>query len=250
MSNDFYDRLGEGYDTVIDWEQRLDREASFYQAVFARHRVRSVIDTACGTGEHAALFASWGLQVVGADISAEMIAICRRKYGKTTIEWVQAGFGETFARLRRKFDAVTCLGNSWPHVLTDDEATTAADDFAHLLEGGGVLLIQQLNYEAMRLRNEWLLGPQARTLNGQETLFLRIFDLDDNPVRFTMLRITKRDGRWTREQWETRHRAWSAEEMERLLIGAGFSQVQFYGDFAWGAFDRSTSDQMIVLAQR
>ena len=250
MPDDFYDQLGEGYDTAIDWDERLVRESPFYRDMLARHGVQSVLDTACGTGEHAALFASWGLEVVGADITAEMIAVCKRKYAGRPIEWVEAGFGETFGLLDRSFDAVTCLGNSWPHVLTDRLAASAAEDLAQLVRPGGVLVIQQLNYAAMRLRGERLMGPQVRVIDGRETLFLRIFDLDRDPIRFTMVRMAKGAEGWTREEWETEHRAWSREEMEGLLRGAGFAAVEFLGDFSRSRFEPETSDQMIVVAER
>jgi glycine/sarcosine N-methyltransferase len=250
LPDDFYDQLGEGYDTVIDWDARLGREAPFHRDVFARHSVRSVLDTACGTGEHAALFASWGLEVVAADISAEMIAVCRRKYAGRPIEWVQAGFGGTFGALRRSFDAVTCLGNSWPHVLTDEDAVRAAEDLARLTNTNGVLIIQQLNYAAMRLRDERLMGPQTRTIDGWETLFLRLFDLDRDPIRFTMVKLTREADGWNREEWQTEHRAWTQDEMRSLLEHAGFASVEFLGDFARSPFEASSSDQMIVVARR
>ncbi|MBM3497250.1 MAG: class I SAM-dependent methyltransferase [Armatimonadetes bacterium] len=250
MPDQFYDQLGEGYDTVIDWDERLSREAPFYREVFARNGVQSVLDTACGTGEHAALFASWGLEVVGADLSEEMIAVCRRKHAGRPIEWVRAGLGETFAALGRRFDAVTCLGNSWPHVLTDGDAKRAAQDFAELTAPGGVVVIQQLNYAAMRLRGERLMGPQVRMVEGQETLFLRLFDLDRDPVRFTMVKMTRGAGGWAREDWQTEHRAWHRAEMEGLLREAGFGSVEVAGDFARNSFDPQTSDQMIVVAER
>jgi glycine/sarcosine N-methyltransferase len=250
MPNSFYDQLAEGYDTVINWDERLGREAPFYREAFSQHGVQSVVDTACGTGEHAALFASWGLEVVGTDLSAEMIAACRRKYVGRPIEWVEAGFGDTFERLGRPFDAVTCLGNSWPHVLTGTSAQAAARDFAHLTKRGGVLVIQQLNYEAMRRKGERLMGPQVRVIDGRETLFLRIFDLDRDPIRFTMVRLARGEAGWAREAWETEHRAWTREEMERLLRGAGFARVDFVGDFGRSPFAPETSDQMIVIGGR
>jgi SAM-dependent methyltransferase len=250
MPDAFYDQLGEGYDTVINWEERLAREAPLYRALFEQRGVRSVLDTACGTGEHAALFSSWGLEVTAADLSAEMIAICRRKYAGERIAWLEAGLGTTFQCLGGSFDAVTCLGNSWPHVLTADLAAQAALDFAQLTAPGGVLILQQLNYEAMRRAGERLMGPQVRTIEGRETLFLRLFDLDRDPVRFTMIRLTRSEAGWSRDAWETEHRAWTSEELERLLLGAGFVRVEFLGDFAGSPFALESSDQLIVVAER
>jgi len=247
---DFYDRLGAGYDAVIDWEGRLPRESPFLREILARHNVHSVLDTACGTGEHAALFASWALEVVGTDLSEEMLAVCRAKYPGQPMRWVRAGFGETHAVLQRDFDAVTCLGNSFPHVLTDDGAKRTALDFAALVHAGGALVVQQLNYEAMRRRGERFLGPQSRVIEGREHLFLRIFDLDRDPIRFTMLEMVREGADWSRSSWETEHRAWTGAEMEGLLHEAGFGEVTLYGDFAWTPFDAGESDQIIVVAAR
>jgi len=248
----FYDEIGSGYDAVIDWDSRLRRESPFFRDLFARHGVQSVLDTACGTGEHAWLFASWGLQVVATDVSQEMLEVAEEKgTGKGTEPLFRpAAFGETYETLRETFDAVTCLGNSFPHVLTDELARQAAGDFAKLARPGGVLVIQQLNYEAMRLNGERFMGPQGRTIDGRENLFLRIFDLDRDPIRFTIVRMTRTHSEWEREAWETLHRARTGAEMAALLQEAGFSEVQCFGDFERAAFDAASSDQMLVVATR
>ncbi len=262
----FYDDLGCGYDVIIDWERRLRREAPFFRGLFARHDVQSVLDTACGTGEHAWLFASWGLRVVATDISEKMLTVAKAKPGTAAYlpgtdpvnpgemggcpRFCRAAFGETFDLLREAFDAVTCLGNSFPHILTDDLARRTAEDFAKLTRPGGVLVIQQLNYEAMRLNRERLLGPESKLIGGRESLFLRIFDLDRNPIRFTIVRMTRTDSGWERQAWETLHRARTEPEMAELLQPAGFSQVQCFGDFEGSTFDPAASDQMLVVATR
>ena len=68
-----FDDLTDIYDAMIDWPKRLAHEGSFYRRVFEQHDVRSVVDVACGTGRHAAMFHSWGLRVEAADLSPAMI---------------------------------------------------------------------------------------------------------------------------------------------------------------------------------
>jgi SAM-dependent methyltransferase len=163
---------------------------------------------------------------------------------------VRAAFGETFEAVGETFGAVTCLGNSFPHVLTDEDARRAAEDFARLVRPGGVLIIQQLNYEAMRLRDERFMGPQSRMIGECENLFLRVFDLDRDPIRFTMLRMEREPGGWTRHESVTEHRAWTGAEMNDLLGAAGFASVECLGDFRASPLEPATRDQMIVVAGR
>jgi SAM-dependent methyltransferase len=46
------------YDALVDWSKRLAREEPFFRAVFEQVAARRVLDAACGTGRHAALFQS------------------------------------------------------------------------------------------------------------------------------------------------------------------------------------------------
>jgi SAM-dependent methyltransferase len=48
-----YDALAADYDRFVEWEGRLSHELPFLTALFEAHRVRRVLDAACGTGQHA-----------------------------------------------------------------------------------------------------------------------------------------------------------------------------------------------------
>ena len=69
MSNSSFDDLTDLYETMIDWPKRLANEAPFFRRPFEQTKVARVADVACGTGRHADMFRSWGLEVHGLDIS-------------------------------------------------------------------------------------------------------------------------------------------------------------------------------------
>jgi ubiquinone/menaquinone biosynthesis C-methylase UbiE len=48
---------------MIDWPKRLANESPFFHHLFDQSNVRRVADVACGTGRHADMFRSWGLEV-------------------------------------------------------------------------------------------------------------------------------------------------------------------------------------------
>ena len=73
MNGPTFDDLAEVYEAMIHWPNRPANEEPFYDDLFDRAGVRSVLDTACGTGRHAAMFHCWGLRVEGTDISPKMI---------------------------------------------------------------------------------------------------------------------------------------------------------------------------------
>ena len=141
------------YDAMIDWPKRLAHEGPFYRRLFERVGVHSVVDVACGTGQHAAMFQSWGLRVEAADISPAMIDRARAAFGQglgtsgrqeRLPHWVVRGFDEPITPAE-PFDAAVCVGNSL--ALAPDQATAEKAIWQMLaaLRPGGVLVVQALN---------------------------------------------------------------------------------------------------------
>ena len=137
--------LSDVYEAMIDWPKRLANEGPFYRRLFEQYGVRSVVDVACGTGRHAAMFHSWDLRVEGADLSPAMIDHARASFGEPEgLRWVVRGFEQPIAP-DRPFDAAVCVGNSLP--LAPDVATVqrAIGEMLAAVRSGGLLVIHALN---------------------------------------------------------------------------------------------------------
>ena len=107
-----FDDLTDVYEAMIDWDKRLGNEEPFYRDLFEQAGVHSVLDVACGTGRHAALFHSWGLHVEAADVSESMIGRARALFGEPPgLRWIVRGFQEPIPA-GESFDVAICVGNS------------------------------------------------------------------------------------------------------------------------------------------
>jgi SAM-dependent methyltransferase len=244
----FYDALGANYDLLIDWEARLAREGPFYGRLFAAHNVRTVLDMACGTGQHAAMFRRWGLEVVGCDPSREMMALCKANFGDLGIAFLPVGFGEIQPKIGRTFDAITCLGNSYPHLLTESDAQEALEDFHASLSAGGLLVIQTLNYAQMMADGDRFMPPSSGVREGREMIFLRVLDFGEELVTFNMVTLVKEGERWHQHVETTQHRPTFRADLERQLCAAGFAEVSFYGGFDASAYEERKSDHLMAVA--
>ncbi|MCC6446559.1 MAG: class I SAM-dependent methyltransferase [Armatimonadetes bacterium] len=247
-SQRLYDRLADTYDLMIDWEARLKRESPLLRRWFEETGARRVLDAGSGTGQHSRLFAGWGLEVVGADPSPDMAARSRAESSGLKVDYVEAGFGELASRCGNGFDAVVCLGNSLPHVLTAKGVNAALKDFADTLRPGGLLVVHGNNYDAV-LGNQDRFMPPAQARQGDtEYLFLRFFDLGPRLLTFHVITLMKKEGRWRQHIEATPHRPLLRADLERRLRQAGFKGIEFYGSWNGDPYEPLKSDHQIVKA--
>jgi glycine/sarcosine N-methyltransferase len=254
----FYDSLGSDYDHMVSWQARIAREEAFFQRLFEENGVRRVLDAACGTGVHAIEFARQGLRSAGADLSPAMIAQARENAAAAGVEvdLQAAAFGELASRFTGPFDALTCLGNSLPHLVDDSSLAAALSDFASLLRPGGVLVIQNRNYDRLLRDRQRFMPPAAREDSEGETLFLRITDFPPptegagESIEFTIVTLKKRGGSWNQTVRTTPLRAIRRATLERALGAAGFTSIEVYGSFALAAFDAPDAGDLVAIARK
>ncbi len=254
----FYDGLGCDYDLMVAWEERLAREGSFFSRLFAERGARRVLDAACGTGMHVIAFARAGRDCTGVDLSPVMVETARKNARDAGVRarFEVADFGGLRPRFGGLFDAVTCIGNSLPHLLDDESLRTCLADFAALLVPGGVLVIQNRNYDRLLRERQRFMPPVSRVEGDGETLFLRITEYPpagapaDEVIDFTLLTLRRRSGEWSVNAQSTPLRAMRRSTLETALSKAGFASVRSYGNYALADYDSSSSGDLVIVATR
>lgn len=102
-----------------------------------RPDANSLLDVACGTGEHLRWLATHFDEVAGLEMSPAMCALARGKRPRTPVhQGDMRGFD-----LGRAFDAVCCLTSSLGYMSGVDELDAAVAAMARHLVPGGVLVI-------------------------------------------------------------------------------------------------------------
>jgi len=230
-------------------------EEQLQQAPQPSRAPRGVLDAACGTGMHAIALAQRGYAAAGADLSASMIERARQNAAKAGVEarFEAAGFG----RLRQTFgtgtfEAVLCLGNSLPHLLSSAELAEALEDFAACLRPGGLLIVQNRNFNSVMTKGERWMEPQAHREGAREWIFVRFYDFDpDGLITFNILTLKREEpGSWMQQVAATRLRPLAQAELSMALNAAGFRDIQSYGDMSGAPFEAETSGNLVIIATR
>jgi len=259
------DERADSYDRFVDWEKRLAREAPFFRSLFEREGVARVIDVGCGTGKHAIMFASWGLQVTGVDPDASMLAQARAnaasgaspgeidEHGGSLV-FESGGFGGLGMLGGAPADAVTCTGNALPHVQGLGGLRAALSDFAAVLRPGGMAVLHLLNHERLLRSRARSMPPVVRDLPEGTTVFLRVIDHapDDSALLFDFLTLTRDPdgGQWHVESRRSPHTALPAPLLIQELHAAGFPRVDLFGDHSGKAFEEERDESVIVVGWR
>ncbi len=250
-----YDAFSNDYDRFVDWPGRLAVEMPFIEGQLQAAGARRVLDAACGTGMHAIALAQRGYDAAGADLSNGMIERARVNAAASGQEahFAVAGFGDlarTFGA--NSFDALLCLGNSLPHVLSSAGLIEALADFAACLRPGGLLLLQNRNFDAVMARRQRWMEPQAYRHETSEWLFLRFYDFnDDGLITFNILTLHREaENAWSQQVSATRLRPLLQSEVQQVLRQAGFGQIMSYGDMSGADFDPANSGNLVVTAYR
>ena len=252
MSDLFYDNLASDYDRIIRWERRLKVEKPWFQALWDRFNVRSVLDAACGTGRHLTMFLNDGLDAVGSDESAEMIAhaaeVLRQAGHDPAGRLFTAPWTELGEVIDRRFDAVLCIGNSLPYVLDINVFHASLHALWERRTPEGVVVVQFKNFEKLIAEKQRFLPLQA-TSGPVESLAVRMYDYHPDHIDFNVLMLEKKEGEWTMRHRVTPLKPYHAEDAASCFKALG-AQVEVYGSLAMAPYDRLKSDDVVVLARK
>jgi SAM-dependent methyltransferase len=109
---------------------------------------RRLLDVACGTGRHADAFRALGVDVVGIDRSADMLAVARRRL--PTTKFVRADMTTLPSLVREaSVDAAVCLFDSLGYAGSPCGVAATLSGMAAAVRCGGIAVVEVWNADAM-----------------------------------------------------------------------------------------------------
>ena len=253
-----YDKLAPVYDHFVNWNSRLAFEMpmilKLLTSLGTEPQDTKVIDTACGTGQHAIALAEVGFLSYAADLSPEMVSIAKMRADESDqlVIFKTKGFGSTAKAFSKDlpFDATLCLGNSLPHVTDKEALKVALQDFHDLLRPGGLLLLQMRNFDRVMSHHLRWMDPQSEETDQHEWLFLRFYDFEsEKRIQFNVIAMERLKNRpWSLSLTSTALTPILKDELVELLHATGFDDIQTLGSLNGEPFDPETSSDLVIVA--
>lgn len=244
MYNEFaeiYDRLQD-----IDYNAFVD----YYEAVFDRFGIKPsiVLDLACGTGNITLSMARRGYDMIGVDLSEEMLAIAADKAQSENPDILFLNQDMTEFELYGTVGAAVCALDGVNYLTLDGETERLFALIHNYLDPGG-LFIFDINSE-YKLRN--ILGENTFVYDedGVYCVWNSSFDDEDEICCFNLdFFIEDKSGLYRRAEEYQEERAYSADELTALAEAAGLKVLGVFDGLTFNPTDE-TSERIFFIIQK
>jgi ubiquinone/menaquinone biosynthesis C-methylase UbiE len=201
---------------------------------FSEQPVRRILDIACGTGSHAIELEKLGYDVVGSDISEDMLARAREKAqaGRCELRFEKQDM-RTLDVASRPFDAVMCLFDAIGHVQTTAAIKQTFDAVHRHLQDDGLFVLEFWHAAAMGRQHDPVRVRRLATHRGE---IVRLSEtIVDHASQCATVKHTiydlRRDGTYQTAVEQQVNRFFSLQEMCTLLDDCRFDVLQHYSGY-------------------
>lgn len=149
----------------IDWGKRRKGEDNFLVNQFHKHNVKKVFDAALGDGCDSIYLLKQGFDVTSNEIDKVFLdkALENAKVENVELKITSLDWRKLDTELAEgSFDAVICLGNSLTHLFTKKDQLETLRQFKRILRKGGILIIDERNYQYILDNREKILQGDFR----------------------------------------------------------------------------------------
>ena len=225
---DAYKALAASYDRLtedVDYAAVVD----FYRLLWQREEIspRTAVDLACGTGSVSVLLTQMGLQVIGVDMSAEML--CQADQKAADMENRPLFICQKLQQLHlpKGVDLAVCTLDSLDYITDPDDCREAIRRAYKALNPGGCLIFDVNTPEKLRAMDGQIFLDED---DDVYCVWRGEFDEQTNICTYGMDLFQRRGEVWHRSQEEHQEYAYSVRQLSGFLKDAGFTHIEVYAD--------------------
>jgi ubiquinone/menaquinone biosynthesis C-methylase UbiE len=192
------------------------------------------------------MFNQMGYKAKGSDLSPAMLRQARAnsKVHGVKAEFKKSDFRDLTHNFDEEFDAIVCVGNSLPHLFSDEDLTKALRGMYRLLSDRGILILQQRNYDRL-IRLQMRFFPVSIR---EDEVFLYVLDYFPKMIVFNVVDLET--GTKTFKVYSAEYNPLSSSNLMRFLRKVGFRGMNLYEDFQFKRYDAGESYDLLVVCKK
>ena len=240
-----YHALAECYDRLMTTD--YDERADYLLSLFDKHgtKPQTLLDLACGSGSLTAALCERGVDMIGVDLSQDMLALAAEKCPDSLLLCQDMRELDLYDVV----DGAVCTLDSLNH-LTQTKDIAAVLERLRLFIAPDGLLVFDVNTP---YKHRHTLANHTFVLEDEDVMCVWQNELNEKTCTVNMALDffwVCEDGRYERTSDNVRERAYSLKTWQSLLADAGFAFCAVYADLTHDAPQEDTERWVIVAANK
>ncbi len=245
-----YEGFASVYDQLLP---ELDYSAwvDYLERLFSRCKKKPelVLELACGTGSATMELASRGYDMIGLDLSEEMLAVAREKQVELGLSNVLLLHQDmTEFELYGTVDAIVCLLDSVNYIIDPKKLARMFDLCMNYLNPDGILIFDfNLPYKFREV-----LGQNTITVetDGVFCVWENAYDEETRLNRFEITVFEQEGEHYSRFDEVHEQYCYTAQELQEMLEQSGFCEIELLGELSVSAPEKEEQRAFMVCKKR
>ncbi len=231
------------------WDVDYKKRTSYIMSLFEKYGAKPtlLLDLACGTGSFSNEFANLGVEVIGVDMSEEMLSVARETSAEMGTDVLFLCQKAEELDLYGTVDGAVCCMDSLNHITSYKDFCKAIEKVSLFLEKDK-LFIFDVNTE---YKHKEVLGDNIFVIDREDVycVWANEYSPKNNMVNISLDFFVKEDEVYNRYYEEFSERAYSFEEIEKALQKAGLKIVNVFDDMTENAI-HAQSERAIFITKK
>ncbi|MGC9053682.1 MAG: class I SAM-dependent methyltransferase [Candidatus Hydrogenedens sp.] len=243
-----FNRIAKFYPLLFDEKARLTREGPLLLEILKQYRRPvHVLDLACGLGVHSRFFAEQGADVIGVDVSPDMLKYAKKQSQSESIHYIVGNIVKL--PLIGHWDFILCLGNSLCLLPDRKHVYDFFAQIKNLLSSHGTFILQILNYSHPDIK-EIQTKCMQKEIDGKKVTIIKTLTPDNDVVFLSINYFAQVQGKYELFSESNILLKLSLSELLNYSNEVGLSVLSTYGDFQKSTFNSTTSKDVIIIFSR
>lgn len=231
-----YSRFAEVYDFLMK-DTDYDGWVNYIERIFKRnnYKPKKILELACGTGNITNRLIKKGYDVVGVDISSDMLTFAKQKANELGLRSNYLNQDMIDLEITKSFDCVLCLCDGFNYILDSQDLNLIFYKVYNILQEGGYFIFDISSYH--KISN--ILGNNTYAENYDHVSYIweNYFDDKTNICELDLTIFLKKNGLYEKIEETHIQRAYRVEEINKLLNNYNFSKLDVVKAFSFNDWD-------------
>jgi SAM-dependent methyltransferase len=230
------------------------READFIESIirkFSHVKVKKILDVGCGTGMHSIELGKRGYNVIGIDISEEMVKKAREKArGMENVSFLVGDAANTV--FKDKFDAAIAMYGVASYFIEDEALMKFLSSIRQNIVEGGLFIFDTWNIFGVNDKRVYYEMPSPEFRKSGNMLAIKestwtidlMNQLADVDISWSIVDLSR--GGVDVFSHRIRLRLFIPREIKHIMRDCGFSLCEIYPDYNLVPFSEDSPEMVIV----